>query len=487
MPRPSRSVTMPSACGHLDERGAVVAEQALLLVARERAVADRRPGGGVGDVAILDGVAREVVPEVALAGADEAVDRHDVEVAVGVVVEELAAPAPAAVVGAGLERDVGQGQPAVGADAVVVPEDVALLEVLGGGDVGDVDVEPAVVVEVAEVDVHPLPGVEAGGALGGVLEGAIAAVQVEAIGTEVVGAEEVGVAVVVDVARAHRQGPTRVLDADFARLLDEGAVGLLVVEEVEPGVLGALEVVVHDARRLEVPEVDLAEVVADVDVEPAVEVEVEEDRRGAVGPVGARRAVALLEHALGDLGEGAVAVVAVERVGAPAHQVEVGPAVVVDVAPHRVHAGSPLVVARRQAGRLADLGEGAVAVVAVEAVRRPLLRIGHEQVDPAVAVVVGRGHRGADAADPRHDVVELGVEDRFDVDIVEPGIARDLAERGAVGRARRGVGRGRGIAAATGERRGEGDGRGRDRSRRPAGRMTSAEGVAGIGSHPVPP
>ena len=67
-------------------------------------------------------------------------------------------------------------------------------------------------------------------------------------------------------------------------------------------------------------------VVADVEVEVAVAVEVGECRRG--GPV----AVAAQAPSLGDVLEGAIAPVAVEGIATPACDEEVGSSVVVDVA-----------------------------------------------------------------------------------------------------------------------------------------------------------
>ena len=59
---------------------------------------------------------------------------------------------------------------------IVVPQHVALFHVLVG-DVGDVDVQPAVVVVVGDVDVHALLGVEADGLFGDLAEGAVAVVE----------------------------------------------------------------------------------------------------------------------------------------------------------------------------------------------------------------------------------------------------------------------------------------------------------------------
>ena len=167
----------------------------------------------------------------------------------------------------------------------------------------------------------------------------------------------------------------------------------------------------HDVRGLEVPEVVIGEVISDIDVRPAVHVVVEENGGAAVGPIDAGRAVTLAEEFAGDLGESAVAVVVKKGIGAPPHEIKVGPAVVVVIAPAAVHAGAFFIrIHVGQAGLGSDIGESAVAVVPIEMIGETLARIGHVEIDPTVTVVVGGRRRGAHAADPGHNVIQWMIE-----------------------------------------------------------------------------
>src|SRR6185437_15720153 len=108
-------------------------------------------------------------------------------------------------------------------------------------------------------------------------------------------------------------------------------------------------------------------IVADVEVEVAVVVE--------VGEGGRRRPVAVAAQpgARRDIPERAIALVAIERVGAPAGDEEVRVAIVVDVADGdavAVAAGHPA-----DPGGLRDVLERAIAPVAEEAVAGPRPRL----------------------------------------------------------------------------------------------------------------
>ena len=96
-------------------------------------------------------------------------------------------------------------------------------------------------------------------------------------------------------------------------------------------------------------------VTRDEQIEPAVAVVVAEARAG-------RPAARHDAHALGDVGERAVAIVAIEAVGPVVRDVEVRPAVVVDVAGRDAEAPSFV----RDAGAIGDVGELEVAIVAEE-------------------------------------------------------------------------------------------------------------------------
>ena len=133
---------------------------------------------------------------------------------------------------------------------------------------------------------------------------------------------------------------------------------------------------------------------------------------------------------LADVGEGAVAVVVIENRPAVGGDEEVGKAVVVVVADGHAHAEGPA----GDAGLLGDVGERAVAIVLVERVADRLLglveiaRAAVDQVDvhPAVVVVVEEG------AARSHGLRQV-VFGRCGV-VVDPanaaGLRRDLFEQG---------------------------------------------------------
>ena len=151
----------------------------------------------------------------------------------------------------------------------------------------------------------------------------------EIVGRRVVGHVEVDPAVAVEVGRDHAQSsPVAIDDARRGRHVDEPAA--IVAKDVigqrrevaRIAVVGR-RVLGIDADRVvvHVP----GEVVADVEVEIAVVVEVGE--RGGGRPVAIAGQAGLLGHVL----EPAIAPVAEQGIGAPAREEEVGPAVVVEV------------------------------------------------------------------------------------------------------------------------------------------------------------
>ena len=296
-------------------------------------------------------------------GIDVAVGDEDVEPAVVVHVEEADAPAEVA----GVDAEAGE----VGVVVEVAAAEVQIEGVGVAGEVGLDDVEEAVAVEVSDGNAHAGLGLAVGrvgdaGLDGDVFEGAVLLVLVEGGGGGVVGDVDVGPAIVVEVGDADAEaiGADGVEDARFFGDVGEGAVAIVVVEDVfttlQAGwAAGDLNAFVGAAggfgvgRGLDV-EVD---VVGDEEVEMAVAVVVEEGAAGV--PTGGG-----LEEAGfgGDVGEGAVAVVAVEDVLAVVGDEEVVPAVVVVVAD--AAALSP--AAAGEAGFSGDVGEGAVAVVLEE-------------------------------------------------------------------------------------------------------------------------
>ena len=128
-----------------------------------------------------------------------------------------------------------------------------------------------------------------------------------------------------------------------------------------------------------------------------------------------RTAVLQQARLLGDVGERAVAVVAVEDVLAPVGDEEIVEAVVVVVADgdRRRPAGA------RQAGLRGHVGERAVAIVLVQAVGRAGGRAFEaraaedEDIQPAVVVVVEEGDAAADGFEDVGLGVGAAVDDRL--------------------------------------------------------------------------
>ena len=338
-----------------------------------------------------------------LDGPHRAVDDEGVEPRVVVGVEPRRAEAGV--------RQAGRPEPRLGAPvgeearAVVDVERVRL-----GADVGHEQVAVAVAVDVAHVDPHARlrrpdrvdghPGEQRV-----VPEAPPALVHPQLVGLAVVGDVDVDQAVRVQVRGDDAEGgAVGRVDAGLGRHVGEGAVAAVPIEAI--GLIGiALRGAVArlGGRRPAPVAVSrrVVDVVADVEVEPAVVIRVDEGGRhppeGVVGAAG--RA---------DVGERAVAVVPEELVGPLPRSVEVGPAVVVEVAGGHPHAvGADVEAApRRHVGEAQRAGAvGAdLEVVAVEAVgqrpprRRRKQRIvqrpaGPEhlplkQVDVEVAVVV---------------------------------------------------------------------------------------------------
>ena len=326
-------------------------------------------------------------------------------------------------------------------------------------------------------------------------------VAVEGGGGGVVGDVDVGPAVVVEVGDGDGEGvgADGLPHAGFFGDVGEGAVAVVVVEDVlaalEAGrAAGDLDAFVGAAggfgerRGLDV-EVD---VVGDEEVEVAVAVVVEKGAAGvpaggALGEAGFR----------GDVGEGAVAVVAVEDVLAVVGDEEVVPAVVVDIADAAALTPSGV----GQAGREGDVGKGAVAVVLEQSVDGFLAlgeafeagSVDEKNVEPVVVVEVVEGDAAAGGFKEEAVLVFAAV-DGFGV---EAGFARDVGEGDAEGGAedgRRGFGGGLGFgveggagADLAGGRRGllGGEGEGEDvfegEDEGGAGEGTE-EAAAGVGS-----
>ena len=110
-------------------------------------------------------------------------------------------------------------------------------------------------------------------------------VQVQLLRAVVVREVDVGPAVLVEVGRRGGERPARAADPHAIGDVLELAAAEVAEEQVLPAVVGELEAVVHDPRRREVPQIDVApEVRGDVQVEQPVAIVVEPDRAVAVDP-----------------------------------------------------------------------------------------------------------------------------------------------------------------------------------------------------------
>ena len=149
------------------------------------------------------------------------------------------------------------------------------------------------------------------------------------------------------------------------------------------------------------------QVIRDEQVQFAVAIVVDQGAAGA--PAGSLPAQTGL---LRDVGEGAVAVVAVQDVLSPVGDEQIVKAVVIVVADAR----PPTPSRSAQAGLVRDIGERAVPIVLVQPVRAPCgrpLEAGpaeDEDVQPAVVVVIEEGAAAADGFDD----VALGVDPAID-------------------------------------------------------------------------
>jgi hypothetical protein len=344
-----------------------------------------RRKAGEADRGALRNPDERTVPFVAIEMVGRPPDRFEqIEIAVVVVVRPGGAERRVAVVDDVAGRDPGERPVAV------VPVET-VLEPLCRDDVGDEQIEIAVVVVVAPARAVGDAAVVDQLSFGDLLEAPVAPVSVEEIVLADARDEKVGIAVVVVV------GPDRCpVDGD-------------VVDDVAP----------PDAREAAVTVVAVEEVrlarVGDKEVEVAVPV--------VVGPrTGVGVAVVADNVAFGDLGERAVAVVAEQAV-----------VLLLLVGDEKIEVAVAVVIAPGAAGRVVplgrdravlDRGERAVAVVAVEKVLLPV-PVGDEEIEMAVAVVVGERGAGRDST----VVVDAGADPGEGLGVEKSGAGRDQASR----------------------------------------------------------
>ncbi len=183
-------------CRRGDVGDAQAARRILPFVAQQGVGSGRRVAQRAAVVRSAGGV---LAGEVGGERPDHVVGDEEVEVAVGVGVEEGGAGAPPRVAGARFLGDVGKEHPA-GLGAVVAQQGVAT-------DVGDVEVGIAVAVDVADGNPHAVAAVVAAGACRDVFEAAVAAVAPQlvaglrraAVETAALHQVEVEIAVAVEV------------------------------------------------------------------------------------------------------------------------------------------------------------------------------------------------------------------------------------------------------------------------------------------------
>ena len=319
----------------------------------------------------------------------------------------------------------------------------------------------AVVVEVAGVHPHARLGhahlaERRAGEQAGVAERAVALVDPEQVVRAVVGDVDVDPPVAVEVGGGHAEGrPETAADERGLAHVDEAPLPRVAVQVVRGPPVGFGRTVVArvgQGAALDAALQRVVHVVADVEIEPAVAVVVDEGGRYAES---SGRADAPLGRRLG---ERAVAAIDVQLVRAVVGQEQVGPAVVVHVA--RRHAQA--IAVRLDAAVRGDVGEAQppravrnAQVVAEQPARersrnrrrkqrvlRLQLRVEHpslHQVDVEIAVVVEVEE--ADAGRNELRVVEAA-RGAVEVDEVETG-RRRLVDEPLAGRQleRRGTGR----------------------------------------------
>src|ERR1051325_8392071 len=351
----------PYGGGDVDpSRQAAVHQHARSLVAGEAGSADRRPAERVLEpVALGAGVFGHRVPVAGGAvGGDVPVDDDQLVASVVVEVAELRAPGPPRVGDDPLGGLLEPTQLRQELEAQVV----AVKQVAPLRDVGHEGVHAPAIQHVAERGRHAALGIalQAHPAQG---EALAVVVQVELFGSVVFPQEQTGPAVAVEARRGDREGPARASHAHPIGHVLEPPIPEVMKQPVLASVGSELEAVLHDARGLQVPEVDVGpEVPCHVQIEQSIPIVVDPHGRVAVHPLPQSRL-------RGDVFEVEVAQVLEELEVAPLVDQQVLEPVVVEVAPHRPHRHAlarPIHV--RDAGGGGDVDERAVAAIHVQRV-----------------------------------------------------------------------------------------------------------------------
>ena len=189
---------------------------------------DARGGGDVFEAAGLGGAKVAQQPRLRIGDEIAPVAGNEVEVAVVVVVAEAGALAAA-------DDAVGEGRGMAGAGVGEIAAAVVEIEVIASvADGGHVEVEVAVVVDVAGDDAVGVGGEDEAGRRRAGFERAVAKVAVEDVVVVEAGEDEVDVAVAVEVARRGAAGEERFSGED----VDQLGVGMNVVDAGSGGDVG---------------------------------------------------------------------------------------------------------------------------------------------------------------------------------------------------------------------------------------------------------
>ena len=286
------------------------------------------------------------------------------------------------------------GGPLIGEQPVLVVavESVGLHIVIGHDDI-----HQAVPVVVGRVGAHSRFGIgffviAGAGKQGHVFESTLAVVLIVEIPYRVVGDVEVHPAVIVEIGRHHPQAlALRIEDAGRGGHVPEAAAAQVLVEPVGDAVVVARITVGSDVLQLAVGtgfEAGL-QVVGHVEIQVTVIVHVE--KGGAGAPVGTTDA------GFGrNVAEGSVPVVAKERIGSEVGDVDVPVAVVVVIAHGNPHAVGTVSLQPRLGGHLLEPAVGQVAIERVA--NRPggagvgrKASVDQQNIQPPVVVVVEQG------------------------------------------------------------------------------------------------
>ena len=268
-------------------------------------------------------------------------------------------------------------------------------------EVSNVDILPAIAIDVGGVDAHAgfVATVFTGGNSGHqryIFEGAVMFIEEEEIGPGVVCNRDVGPSVVVEVGEydAHALGFRLAYAGRTARVGESPVVVVVVELDVLALVISGMAVGTVSRTLLTAPQVVFGgplDVVRDNKIEPSVFVVIE--------PPGAGGPSSFVGNASfrSDVGESSVAIIVIENRAAITGDVQIRVSVVVEVADGNT---LTIVTFAAYAGLFRDIGESAVAVVVVKSaaqrVRRLVgvscRRLDEEEIHEPILIVVDPGN-----------------------------------------------------------------------------------------------